>query len=257
MTVPAAPPTRRRWFRFGPPDRRRGVATLAWYTIGGLLAVTSLMWGSLQTVGVLAHDQRDERIEVPADQLDLLEIRSDNGRVDLVRGDEDVVVVQANVSDGLVATDFSATTVDGTLVVGVGCSWLTGPWCRADLRIEVPPTLAVDVRTGTGRITATALDGSLVAASDTGSIRSTNLASSIVDATSGAGEIVLRFTEAPEEVRATSDARSVTVVVPDDQATYRVDASSESGPVRTEVRTDPSSRRTIEVRGSSRATVRY
>jgi hypothetical protein len=230
---------------------------VAWYALGGIVAVASLLWGTLQTVGLLGHDQREERTEVPAEQIDLLEIRSDNGRVDLVRGDDGLVVVHARISEGLVATDFSVTPVDGTLRVRVGCSWLTGPWCRADLRIEVPPTMAVDVGTDTGRITVTDLAGPLVANSDTGSIRSSRLASATVEATSDAGEILLRFTESPEAVRAASDARSVTVVVPDDEATYRVDATSDSGPVRTEVRTDPSARRTIEIRASSRATVRY
>jgi hypothetical protein len=165
--------------------------------------------------------------------------------------------VAAEISDGLVATDFEATAQDGTLLIRVGCSWLSGPWCRADLRIEVPPSLAVDVRTDTGRITAVDLAGSLRASSDTGSIRAAGMSSSTVEANSGAGEVELRFAEAPDAVRASSDARSVTVVVPDDESTYRVDASSDAGSTRTEVRTDPSSPRTIEVRGSGGATVRY
>jgi hypothetical protein len=258
--APPAPPSlpeRRPWLRFGPPDRNRGGATIAWFAIGGLLAVLSLAWGTLQGLGAIAHAERTEERTVPAAGVGGLVVRSDAGRVDLVTGDDDEIVVDAKVRDGLVATDLDIRVVDGVLRVDAGCSWLTGPWCKVDLRIAVPADLAVDVRTDTGRITATDLGGQLRLSSETGTIRATGLRSTEVDARSDASEVRLRFATAPRRVEAVSDAGRVEVAVPLDDA-YRVDARSDAGRAQVAVRTDPVSDRTITaVSGARSVVVRY
>lgn len=265
MPTPTAPPTspripeRRRWLQFGPPDRRRGAVSVAWFAVGGLLAAVSLAWGTLQGLGAIAHAERTEQRRVTADDVTALVVRSDAGRVDLVaRAPADrEIVVDAKVRDGLVATDLDIRVVDGVLRVDASCSWLTGPWCKVDLRIAVPADLAADVRTDTGRITATDLAGPLQLASETGTIRAAGLRSAEVDARSDASEVRLRFATAPRQVEAVSDAGRVEVAVPPDDA-YRVDARSDAGRAQVAVRTDPVSDRTITaVSGARGVVVRY
>jgi hypothetical protein len=216
--------------------------------------VLSLLWGTLQGLGAIAHAERAEQRTVPADAVSGLVVRSDAGRVDVVAGDADAIRVDATVRDGLVATDLDIAVVDGVLRIRVGCSWLTGPWCKVDLRIAVPADLPVDVRTDTGRISATDLEGQLRLASDTGTIRATGLRSEEVNARSDASEVRLRFATAPRLVQATSDAGRVEVVVPPGDA-YRVDARTDAGRTQVDVRTDPLADRSITASSDARGVV--
>ncbi len=252
------PPRRRPWLRFGPADTHRGATSVAWFALGGVLAVITVLWGTLQTVGVLAHDERPLPRIVAAAGAERVEVRSQGGRVDLVAATGDRVVVSGTVSDGLVATDVSIATEGDTVRVRVACSWAAGPWCRADLRIEVPAGMAVRLDTDHGRITADGLTGELVVRSDAASVRGTDLRSAAVDVVSGAGRVRLGFAAPPRRVEATTDIGGVVVEVPDDDATYRVDATSDAGRARVEVRTDPLATRTIAVTsGTGDAVVRY
>lgn len=251
------PPARRGWFRYGRPDLGRGGASVAWFALGGIFAVVTLLWGTFQVVGAVAHQERTERRTVAADGVDRLVVRSASGRVDLVVGDPGEIAIDALVRDGIVDTRFAVATIGRELRVTVGCSWLTPTWCKADLRIAVPAELAVDVRTDTGRITAVDLAGDLLLASDIGTVRATGLRSPAVDARSDAGEVRLVFASAPRLVSARSDVGRVEVAVPEGDA-YRVDGRSDAGRVRIEVRTDPLAERTITAASDARGVlVRY
>ena len=89
-------------------------------------------------------------------------------------------------------------------------------------------------------------------------MRGRDLRSPVVDARTAAGTVDLELTIAPQRVRASSSAGSVTVVVPDDTTVYAVDASTDAGDDTVRVRTDPASTRTIDASTSAgNVTVRY
>jgi hypothetical protein len=100
--------------------------------------------------------------------------------------------------------------------------------CTASYRIAVPPGVPLNLQTASGNIVA---DG----------VRSPG-----IQATSGAGDITLGFTSAPNNVWASSDSGNVTVTVPRG-GSYAVHPQDVSGNSSIEVTADPSAPRTITV----------
>ena len=89
-------------------------------------------------------------------------------------------------------------------------------------------------------------------------IEATGLRGDVIHADSVNGAVRLSFAEAPSEVRADSSDGEVELVVPDDDATYRVYVDNIVGSIDTAVRTDPRSTRTIEATTDNGSiTVRY
>ena len=100
--------------------------------------------------------------------------------------------------------------------------------------------------------------GDLRLRSSGGGITAIGLQSSTADADSSGGGVRLEFVDAPQSVRATSSGGGVTVVIPDTNVSYNVDASSSGGGVSRDVRSDPDSTRTISVHSSGGGvTVQY
>lgn len=252
--------------RPAPPAPSRRVRR-AWLVPGVVLALASLVWGTINVVGLVAHGHHATTSTFDAADVRSLLVENDNGRVTVVAGDasgDATIVVTADVDDGWRATEVSAVVVDGVLQVRGGCPFLGSPWCNVDFTVSVPAELPVtvrgsdgsirvsgvtadlDVSVGNGSIELDDVAASLRAASDNGRITGRRLTSPTVDASTDNGSIMLSFLDPPRSVRARSANGSLDVVVPDDVG-YRVDARSDNGSADTTVRTDPSSEYVIDV----------
>jgi hypothetical protein len=162
-----------------------------------------------------------------------------------------------------VRTDRNETEITG------GCprGWFVLNRCSVRIDVELPAELDVELTGQNGRITATDLEGDLdlsttngaisidassgtvTAGTTNGRIELTDTTSANVDVTATNGSVRLEFTAAPDTVSARSTNGEVTVRVPDDGESYRVDADTTNGDVDTaDVRTDPDSDRSISVR---------
>ena len=251
--------------------------TTAWLAVGSIAAVLGLVFGVVQVVGVLAHEERTEVATISDPAVAVLDVASDVGRVEIIGANVTDVRITARVSDGMVATDFRYRVVGDRLEVRVRCNRLVGgPWCGAALRILVPRNLEVHaysdsdqviVRGISGRVDAASSDGSVEAEglsgaaflhSSNGSVRASRLRTNSIQANSDNGSVRLEFDRAAGSTIAKSANGNVEISVPRDGAGYAIDISSGNGSTDNQVQTDSTSaRRVVASSENGNVTVRY
>jgi len=121
--------------------------------------------------------------------------------------------------------------------------------CSVDYEVEVPKGLDVKVDSGSGTITLRQLTGPVSAATGSGDIEARGLAGRQVTATTGSGEVKLRFAAAPDNVHVETGSGEGAVWVP--SGSYNVTADPGSGEREVSVVQDPSSPRTVVVKTGS------
>jgi hypothetical protein len=248
---------------------------VTWLVIGSVFAVALLSFGSLQVAVALAHEEHTEVHTFPASSVSTINVQSDGGAVRIVASQSDTVRVEAKVSDGLRSTGHSERLVGDELQLHASCPAMLSNFCGVDYTVSAPRDVsvmihandsvrvtgvvgAIDATTDNSDIHVLHAAGPLRLHSDNGSVDATDVRSQTFDASSDNGSVEATFTVAPTSVRAVSDNGSVTVVVPQDNAAYRVNAHSDNGSDSTPIRTDPASGRTITARSNNGdVTVRY
>jgi hypothetical protein len=196
------------------------------------------------------------------------------------------VTINRKARSGLTTPTFSEKQVGDKMIVRGSCSFLSGSVCRIDLTISVPPTLRLTansssggvkisgisadinatssagnvtildstgsmvLRSSAGDISFTRVGGSIDASSSAGTVTGKGLRANTVNARSSASKVRLEFNEAPLNVKATSSADSVLIALPRGSETYKVSARAEGNP-KIEVRTDPSSSRTVAAKSTA------
>jgi hypothetical protein len=249
------------------PSRR---VTVAWKVAASVVGALVLVWGTLQVVAQLAHEERTTTTEYGAAGLRALDVQVDSGSITVVGTASDTVTVTAHVSDGLRATS-ERQTVDGDrLVLRGDCPVFVSNFCDVSYTIEVPAGLAVrarsddddirlngvegdvDARTGNGSVTVRGSGaGRLVLGSDNGGVTAVDVRAAQLDAHSDNGDVVVSFRRPPSTVVATSDNGDVQVELPDDATGYAVEVHSDNGSTATSIRTDPSADRTVTARSDN------
>ena len=240
------------------------VGRSAWLAVGSVVGAAGLGWGTLQAVGLLAHEERTEQVVLDAAPIQVLDVVAD-GSIRVVAADVEEITITARVSDGLRRAENDHRVVGHRLVVRGSCPTFDIMWCGVGYTIEVPPGTQVVARSENGRIELTGVAGDVDAESDNGSVvatdlsgsarlvstngsvRGTRLSGPVVDADSDNGAVLLEFADAPQAVSARSDNGRVDVVVPRTDVLYRVDISASNGSEVNDVRTDPESERSMTV----------
>jgi hypothetical protein len=238
----------------------------AWRVVGAVVAVVTLVWGVLQVVVVLAHDERTVDATFDGTDLRTVDVRLDSGSLILIGTDAPTVRVSARIEDGLIATTNSERLEDGRLEVRTSCPPVGSNFCHAAYVVEVPSGVdvvvrlgdagavvqgirgAVDVSADQGTIELRDVDGEVTATSDTGSIDAEGLRTARATFRTDTGGVRATFVDEPTTVDVHTDTGRVDLVVPDSSATYRLDVRSRTGSVSTPVRTDPAAQRSIAVR---------
>jgi hypothetical protein len=251
--------------------------TVAWLAVGSLAAVVGLLYSTFQVVGVLAHEEHDETVRIADPAVTVLDVASQGGSIEVIGADVDAVRIDARVSDGLVATQFTQDVVGDRLQVRVRCRMvIENQWCRADLRIVIPRNLEVKVRSmddsvslrgltgrvdaesGNGTVEGESLAGATRLHSENGSVRASRLRTESIQADSNNGSVRIEFATAPLSAIARSDNGSVDVAVPRGEEGYAVDISSGNGSTDNLVKSDPESERRIVAHSNNGSvTVRY
>ena len=109
-----------------------------------------------------------------------------------------------------------------------------------------------------GSIDIRGADGPLRATTDNGSVHATGVRSETVSVDSDNGSVEIEMVTPPLALEATTDNGRVDVVLPDTPDAYAVDIDTDNGSERNDVRTDPTSSRTITVSShNGNVTVRY
>lgn len=260
---PASPPTG------SPPDPPRSsggspAARAVWITLGGILAIAALGWGTYNVISLLAHEERTERETYAVADVDRLEIDNGSGSVSIVASDSDTVEVVAEISDGWHTTHVASEVVNGSLVLEASCPPITDIWCRVDYTVSLPADRPVqvngsgsvrvrgmagplDVDSDDGRIELDDVSGDVIASNDNGRIVGRRLTAANVEARNHNGSIELSFLDPPQAVTASTSNGSIEVVVPDAEVLYRVELSTSHGGTDNAVRTDPASDHVIDL----------
>jgi hypothetical protein len=219
------PPRPRHW-------RRRTKALTA---IGGVVVFAGS--AIALDLALCDRDSRTLRFDQPIDHV---AVDISGGSIRLIGSDESTITVAMSVRGGTVGPKHRERVVDGRLVIESSCRFgpLT-PSCDVDYVVRVPAHVSVDL-SGNG------LDAQVDAIAGP------------LDVSINGGDVDATFSAAPQRITARANGGAIDVVVPNDQYSYKADASSNGGSTAVEVRTDPTSDRTIDLHtNGGRITVRY
>jgi hypothetical protein len=252
--------------RHSPVDRPDGsrVVRALWITIGGILAVAALCWGTYNVISLLAHEEHTEHSSFAASDVVAADISNENGSVAVTATDGDTVEVTADVSNGWQATEVSSRVVDGVLELRASCPPFVSIWCSVDYTVELPAdrpltidgsgsvhvrgmTGTVDVDSDDGSLELDDIGGDIAVSNDDGRIIGRRLISANADVENTNGRIELSFLDPPQTLSARTENGSIEVVVPDTDVLYRVDLHTSHGSTDNTVRTDPASDHVIEL----------
>ena len=202
------------------------------------------------TVSLDLDDDTTRRVveeTVPTAGLTRVDIRTDNGEVEVVDGVVDdieirVVLQEADEGDAEYSID---TDGDRLLVVGeCDARWWQG--CKVGFRVVVPADFDVAVDTDNGRIGVDAISGTLDLETDNGAIEADGIDADEVSARTDNGRIRLAFDTAPSTVEALTDNGAIVIRLPDDGERYDVSATSDNGHVDVDIATgDGANRRVV------------
>jgi hypothetical protein len=260
-TPPAAPPT-------GP------AGPSAWRVVGVLTTVAVILLGVLSVASWLVR--KTEMVDRAWQHaVARIVVDSGSGTVILTPGGEGRVTLHEQRTWSW-NRPVDRTRWDGdTLRVSHDCSAVDfGPGCSVDYGLRVPAGVVVEVRTGSGDVTArdltgpvtldtgsgdvtgSGLSGALRLHTGSGDVTADGLGSGPVVADTGSGDVALEFGTAPGQVAAATGTGDVTLVVPRGTA-YRVRTETGSGDASVTVAQDPAAAATLTTRtGSGDVTIR-
>jgi DUF4097 and DUF4098 domain-containing protein YvlB len=252
----------------------------AWISVGSVAAVGLLVMGGCQAIGVLARETRTVQDSISLEGVRTIEVYSDNGNVRIIGNQRTgldtpvpqptTAAVTIEITESLRAVETTVTRRGDLLRLEATCPGFGGAFCEADYVVRVPARdIAVIARSDNGNASVERVQGGATVSSSNGDVRAElssgrldmstdngdvtgiNLFSGPVSATSSNGDVELTFGGAPASLSATSDNGDVVVQLPPGEELYAVDATSDNGEVKTPVRTDPASRRTVVARSDN------
>lgn len=257
-------------------ERDRRGARVVFLLLGGPLTLLLLIVTTLAITGTLARQIESTPLAF-AGTVERIEIVLTHGSITVRGGATGSVVGERVLTRGLQTPDITERVEGTTLFLEATCFPLGNTWCDVSYVLDVPSSVEVtahtaigsvlisnvsggaDVGSATGTVTVEDVSGPLVLGSGAGSIRGSGLRSPTVDASTGAGSVELRFTDAPDRVTAEAGAGSVDIELPADGEAYRVeDVAGSEGDVRVAVITDPRAERVLRLEsGAGSVSVHY
>ena len=260
-TVLPPPPT-----SGGPRPRRRAGLVLV-TSIGLLIALASIAWATFAALTASARQEASNSSSYSG--IRSISVDTDDADVTITAASGDAVRVEQKVQWSFRRPTVSVAPNGNQLIIRSHCPFQLVWSCYVHLTVELPPSTAVDVHTGSGNIAAAGLTagaslttsdgnikatgviGNLTLRSSNGNVTATDSRSQAIDASSSDGTVRVDLASSPTEVHATSSNGNVTVLVPDEPGVaYQVSSHTGNGGQTVAVRTDPSSPRHITARSS-------
>ena len=203
-------------------------------------------------LGVSLDDDTTRRIEhdsVPVDELQGLELTTDNGEVEIRGGGGDEIAVRTVLAERHEGDGEYSLDVNGDRLLVTGeCDGRRIDDCTVGFIVTVPSDFEVDIETHNGRVSVADLDGGVRVETDNGAIDAERIGAARVDTHTDNGRIRLTFDDSPISVAATTDNGAIAVRLPDFGVDYSVDADSDNGRVDIDVRTDPAADHQVTAR---------
>ncbi|WP_125911487.1 MULTISPECIES: DUF4097 family beta strand repeat-containing protein [Pseudonocardia] len=208
--------------------------------------VACLVMAGCGSSGPEQQENVDDRIDGAVSRV---EIDSDAGSVRLVAGAESSVAQDLRwTGDAKPQVDHR---LDGDILrITARCPGSGTDRCQAGLVVTVPAEASSRVELSAGGIEVSGLTGEQDVRTSAGGVTGTGLGPGSVTASSTAGEVDLRFAEAPPEVDAESTAGAVEIRVPIGPA-YWVTAETTAGSSTVEVPDQPGADHRINARSTA------
>lgn len=231
-------------------DRPASVRTLL--TVVATFVVVLLVIGGLAVASFASSTTRTAANRIDLGEGTQLAIRSTDADVRLVEGSSTDVVITAKVTSGLRETDYELRRRgDEIEVIGTCTSWLS-PGCGVVVTVAVPERLPVLVATDSADVVADGLrDRIATIATGSGDIRGVKLALQEFSASTDAGDIRADFAEQPLGVKATTKSGDVLASIPDGDIKYGVRVRSDSGDVRSALKSAADAQGIIRIDSAS------
>jgi hypothetical protein len=265
--------------------RQRG----AWLLIGGALALLFSAIAAVQVAGWTVGAVERTHHQVISGPVSKLTVDGGaGGDITVVRelSDAPLVTVDSTVKGSIHAPDLRAVKDGATVRINGNCPYISFGPCNARIVIRVPAGTEVDVRTGSGNITANGLDGPVKLETGSGDVNANGLTGEAdlhtssgdvnvrslhataklrtssgdinaedvgtdrLTADTAAGDVELDFAVAPKLVDARTASGDVTVAVPE-SGVYRVEADPGTGDPHVNVKTDPAATRIVRAQTAS------
>ncbi|MFU8947481.1 DUF4097 family beta strand repeat-containing protein [Mycetocola zhadangensis] len=254
-----------------PPSRMSRGARLS-LLIGIPLVVLALiivfvvmLTNALRSVPVSANVTQD----LTADAGSSVSIDVPNATITLGPSDDDQVSVTMRGTYSGTKPRLEVREDDGEVEITGGCprGWFVFNRCSVRIDIQLPAEVDVESDGQNGGVTATGLAGDLDLSTTNGTllmkdtsgrldlettngrIELSDVTSTEVAAETTNGAVRMEFADAPNTVSARSTNGEISVSVPNDGQSYRVDADTTNGRVDTaDIRTDPDADRSITAR---------
>jgi DUF4097 and DUF4098 domain-containing protein YvlB len=261
--------------------QQRGAALLVGCLLGLVFAVCAAFQIAGWTVGAVEHTTH----QVIPGPVGVLRVDAGAGDILVVPTSGDDVRIDSTAKGALHRPRLRAVK-DGMVVrMNGNCPAISFGPCRASIVLHVPPGTKIDVRSGSGDLTASGitgparmetgsgdvtatgltgdadlrtssgdvnargLGGDVTLRTASGDVNAGDLAAGTVQAVSSSGDVELDFRSAPRDVDAATASGDVDVSLPFGQ-TYRVEADTGSGD-RHVMGDDPASPRIVRARTSS------
>ena len=196
--------------------------------------------------------RRTEEETVPADGIRIIDVRSENGAVEIRGGSDGDITIQSILRERRDGDARASYRIDGDrLVIDGDCDQRWWEPCSVGFVVTLPPDLDVRVATDAGRVEVFGMNGDLHIETANGAIDAAALGDGSVSAETDNGRVRLTFDEVPSDVHADTDNGAITIRLPDDGDLYAVDADTDNGAIDIEVETDPDAGRRIVARSDN------
>ncbi|MFG1696421.1 DUF4097 family beta strand repeat-containing protein [Nonomuraea sp. NPDC049309] len=215
---------------------------------GGLLASTVLLTGC--GVASLAGPNHEDTVSYEVtDKVTALRLVSNAGDAVITETGGDAVRVVETLHWRGGDKPRPEHRVDGQeLFLTYGCPSQWGT-CGVDYKIEVPKGLRMTLESGSGNITLRDLTGEITLSTGSGDVDAAGLAGKKLSGEVGSGNIELKFSAVPQDLRLKAGSGDIDVRVPDQP--YAIDSRIGSGDVTIGVKQDTTAPNKISVTAGS------
>jgi hypothetical protein len=238
---------------------------------GALFTIAVLFWGTVSLVNIIGHVTEVQPVAF-GPNIKAIVIRSGSGPISIRGAERADITGQRTIEHGWQDPTLDERLDGDTLYLSGRCELAALVWCNVNYSLDVPRGVRIDAQTGAGTVNVTGMTGDVEArsgaggvdvsdvsgglrlSSGAGSVRGTQLRSTAVDASSGAGSVHLEFVVPPDNVSVESGAGSVDVQVPDDGIAYQVTGGSGHGSRRIDVPTAPTSAHVVHLQSGAGST---
>lgn len=217
--------------------------------VGATVAAAVVVLG---TAGVVAafFTQRQTLVTDLDGAVTSVRVATDVGDVNIVPAADGRIRVERRLTWSFTKPGGDVVVRDGTVDVSGTCPGATLGECGVDVVLRVPPGTRVQVDSTSGDLAAREVEAPLDLQTTSGDVTGEALRSKDVRVQSTAGDVRLSFDAPPDSVQAQATTGDVTVQLPVDAVSYRVEKRTSLGEARVDVPEDPRSTHVVSVQTS-------